>query len=199
MNIQKLGKDNFEELVEEAVLNIKKGSIVILPFDTVYGIVGDPKNEESVKKIFEIKSRPTSQTIGLAVSNMEKFKEIACLSEREENLIENRAPGPFTFIVNGKENTEISHLCQKNGTFGIRITSSELVNEIANRVGGIIAQTSANKNGLSFCLNIDEIKEQFTKKELESFGLIIDGGQLLGHPSDIIDLITNCPKVIERK
>lgn len=74
-----------------------------------------------------------------------------------------------------------------------------MVNEIANRAGGIIAQTSANKNGLPFCLNIDEIKEQFTKEELDSFGLIIDGGQLLSHPSDIIDLTTNRPKVIERK
>lgn len=114
MNIRKLEKDNFEELVEEAVLNIKNGSIVILPFDTVYGIAANPKNEESVKMIFDIKNRPLSQTIGLAVSNMEKFKEIASLSEREEDFIEGRVPCPYTFIVNGKENTGISNLCRKS-------------------------------------------------------------------------------------
>lgn len=80
--------------------SIKSGGVLILPTDTVYGIVSDAFNEEAIKKIYELKKRKYSNPMSIVVSNKEMIKKVAkSVSETEEKIIQNFLPGALTIIL----------------------------------------------------------------------------------------------------
>jgi L-threonylcarbamoyladenylate synthase len=198
--IEKLTKDNFDEIVKKTTGIIKSGGIVVLPFDTVYGFACDPKNELAVERIYSRKGRDSIKPLGIAVSDFETIIAISDLSQEAQNFIKNKIPGPYTFIVRLKDQSLISKYCQQNGTCGIRIPDSKLITSVAKLSGGMIAQTSANKSGEGDCYSIDELSSQYSKGELEKIDLIVDGGELKKQGSSrIFDLTQSEPREIERK
>lgn len=198
MNILKLNKFNFNYFTRKAANVLRSGGIVIAPFDTVYGIICDAKNTESVRKIFDFKERPLEKTIGLAVSSVRSLSEIAEISDENREFIKERTPGRYTFILKAKD-SGISDYCIKNGTIGVRIPDSKLILEIIDKSNLILAQTSANKSGKGDCFSVDDLMKQYTPEQLEKIDLIIDGGIIKSDkPSTIIDLTDSKPKVIER-
>lgn len=191
-------KNNLLDLVQQATEEIKKGEVVILAFDTVYGFVCDPKNDQALQKIFDLKNRPLDKTIGLTADNIEHIKEVAELSSDQELLIRSKTPGRFTFIVKIKPNSNISSFCTRNETIAIRIPDSDLVRKIADQFGGVLAQTSANISGEENCYSVNDLEKQYGST-LNNVSLIIDGGTLRrGGASEIIDLTGEEPKLIER-
>lgn len=198
MNIIKITKENIGEIARETASIIKNNGVVILPFDTVYGYACNPKSDKALEKIFRLKNRDLSKTIGLAVSEIKNIKEISQLNINAEKYIKDHTPGKYTFILNSND-SNISQLCKKGGTIGVRIPESKLILDIIQAADGIIAQTSANKSGLPDCYSIDELLAQYSKDELDQIDLIIDGGELeKSGPSQIIDLTDDKPKEIER-
>ncbi|PIS07588.1 threonylcarbamoyl-AMP synthase [Candidatus Berkelbacteria bacterium CG10_big_fil_rev_8_21_14_0_10_43_13] len=197
MNIKKLTPQNFEQVVTEAVNIIKSGGLVIAPFDTVYGIICDPKNDEAVKKIFDLKKRPLDKTIGLAVTSIPALELIA--ENTHPDFIKSHIFGPYTFILKSKKNNGISKYCQKEGTVAVRIPNSELILTIAKKSDYILAQTSANLTGKPTSASVEEITAQFEPKVLDAIGLIIDGGNIKNpSPSQIFDLTGDKPIEIAR-
>lgn len=103
--IVKENSKNYKDLVNKAAEIIKNGGIVILPFDTVYGIVCSPRNDCALKKIFEFKNRPINQTIGLAVANINSLKNYCRINKEQLEYIQQRTPGKYTFILTAKDNS----------------------------------------------------------------------------------------------
>jgi len=195
MKYTKLSKQNKSAVAMEAAEIIQKGGIVILPFDTVYGLVCDPRNSRAVDKIFEFKNRPESKTLGLAVDSLESMKKIAEIAL--EKFIWDKIPGRFTFILPTKE-IDFAQECYRDGTVAIRVPDNELVLNIAKECNGVLAQTSANISGQANCYSVDEIKSQ-AGDSIENIDLIIDGGVLSQNPpSSIYDLTGKSPHQIER-
>ena len=189
--------NNIDEICEKAKEVILSGGIAILPFDTVYGLVCDCRNETALKKIYDLKKRDLSQTIGLACDSIDSLLAISKPGSFAASYLLDKVPGQFTFIlpINDKS---ISPLCSKNGTVGIRIPSFLLIQELARACGGAIAQTSANISGQPFCISFKEIEKQFGLN-LNDVDLVVDGGLLAnGMPSKLIDLTGNEPKEIAR-
>ncbi len=196
MNIKKLTNSNFKSILDEAVDLIKSGGIVIAPFDTVYGIICDPRNNTALEKIFALKQRPLDKTIGLAVDSVVTL-ELLTLPKHPKipnnpNFLSN------TLILPAKPNN-LSKYCQKNGTVAARIPDSKLILAIVKATGGVIAQTSTNLSGRPACSSIAEIESQFSPEALESVDLIIDWGQIKNSkPSQIFDLTGDQPVKIAR-
>ena len=196
-NIVKLNTDNQDQLTSQAAQIIKSGGVVILPFDTVYGFACDARNNAAILKIFELKNRDLSSTIGIAVNSWKSLDKIG-ETETHRDFIKKNIPGKYTFIVQAKK-MSISNHCQKDDTIGIRVPDSKFILDIIAKSGGLIAQTSANKTGLPNCFSIDEVKNEL-KDRLEVVDLIIDGGQIKSQgPSEIIDLTDSDPINITRK
>jgi len=197
MNIILLN-NNKDEVAAKAAEIIRSGGVVILPFDTVYGFACDPRNTGALEKIFKIKSRPLSKTIGLAASNMEGVKQVADLTYEMEEFIASKTPGRYTFILKLKEDVDLPEYCQLNNTVGIRVPDSELVLNITKESGGLIAQTSANVSGMPNCFSVEELKDQYGN-DLDEVDLIVDGGAVDSEgSSEIWDLTGDHPQVIER-
>ena len=63
---------------------VKKGGIAIIPTDTVYGIVCDALNEESVRRVYEIKNRDYSKAMIILVSDEDMLKKyVSNISDRQ--------------------------------------------------------------------------------------------------------------------
>ena len=76
MEIIKINLNNIEEDIVSRVIDvIKGGGVVVMPTDTIYGLVCDATNAEAVEKIFKIKNRNFSKPIGVFVVDIEMAHE----------------------------------------------------------------------------------------------------------------------------
>lgn len=196
MNIKKLTTVNFELIVDKAARIVKSGGIIVAPFDTVYGLICDPKNDVAVRKIFALKHRPFDKTIGLCTTSIPGLRTFTEIDH--EDFIKSHIFGPFTFILKMKA-TDFSELCVSDGTVAVRIPNSELILTIAKHSSLILAQTSANLSGRSTCDSVKEIQAQFSPEEIKLVDLIIDGGKIKNSRSSrIFDLTGEKPREIAR-
>ena len=183
---------NLEELKEPAKI-IKDGGIVIFPTETVYGIGTNGFNEESVRKIYELKKRDFNKPISLLVSNMEMVKTVAeNITNLERALMEQFWPGPFTIIL--KKKKIVPDILTANGdTVGVRMPSGIIAKQLIEYAGVPIATPSANISGNPSGTNIDDIRNDFEGK----VDCIIDSGiSELGVASTIVKVIDGVPHVL---
>src|SRR5580765_4815937 len=92
-----------KKAVAAAVELLRKGDIVALPTETVYGLAADALNPIAVTKIFEAKERPRFDPLIVHLPNREWLEKIADFPEHAQQLISRLAdtfwPGPFTIVL----------------------------------------------------------------------------------------------------
>src|SRR5881275_2768630 len=90
-----------------AVELLRRGEIVALPTETVYGLAADALNPMAVAKIFEAKERPRFDPLIVHLPNREWLERIVVLPEKDRELIVRLAdkfwPGPFTIVLPKRE------------------------------------------------------------------------------------------------
>ena len=103
---------------------IKKGGIVGMPTETVYGLAADAFNVEACYKIFEYKGRPLSDPLIVHVSSIEMAKKIITINKEIEPLlnliIKNFWPGPLTIVLKANLNLLNKKILAGHDTVGIR-------------------------------------------------------------------------------
>ena len=125
--------------------SLDNGKIIIVPTDTVYGLVADAYNEKAVNKIFQIKSRPKKLPLILFVSSIEEAKKIAIFSEEEEVVARAFWPGDLTLVLKRKSN-KIFYGYKSNQTVGIRIPKHKALLSLIEKFNKPLASTSANSH-----------------------------------------------------
>lgn len=175
-----------------------EGALLIYPTDTVYGLGAVIDNEESLKKIYEAKSRAFSSPLIALVSSVDKIEKIAHIDEKNKKMVKELAknfwPGALTIILKKKD--IVPSIMVSNGdTVGIRIPDLKISLDIIEMAGGILATTSANISGepspRSYAELTDEIKSRVD--------IVIDGGECkIGEVSTIIDLTKSIPKILRK-
>ncbi len=177
-----------EKAVDEAVLSLKKGGVVIFPTDTVYGFLADAQNKKAVDKIFKIKKRPKSKPLSIFVKDIKVAKELAVVDERAAKIFLKFWPGKYTFILKRKPNIKLYGV--KRDTIAVRIPKYKFLNDLLNKINRPLVQTSVNFSRQEPLNNIKKIIENF--KDEKRIGLIIDGDSLKKPKSSkIIDLSKN--------
>lgn len=191
----KLGENNLVEIALNLKKTLGEGGIAIIPFDTVYGLICDPENDEAIEKIFNLKNRPISKTVGIALADLSQAQRLIELQHRQ--FINEKIPGAYTFILPA-QNKILSDHCYNENTLAIRIPDSKLIRTLCKTFGPI-AQTSANKSGQPNCYSVQELENQFGN-ELDLVDIIVDGGELKNKTvSQIWNLTGSSPMKIERK
>ena len=179
--------EDLDRLKEPAKI-IKEGGVVIFPTETVYGIGTNGFNEESIRKIYEIKKRDFNKPISLLVSDMNMVEKVAKdISDLEYKLMEKFFPGPLTIILNKKK--EVPDILTANGnTVGIRMPSGIVARKLIEYAGVPIATPSANISGRPSGTNVNDIKRDFEGK----VDATIDNGESkLGIASTIVKVVEN--------
>jgi len=165
------------------IKTLKKNGVVVMPTDTLYGIVGRAQNISVVNRIYAIRKRnPEKPCIILIgnISGLEKFS--VALSEEQKNKIKEYWPGPVSIILDCPDET-LSYLHRGTKTLAFRMPLSEKIRALLTKVGPLIAP-SANPEGLSPAEDISKAEEYFGT----SVDMYVDGGKIYGKASKVIKL-----------
>ncbi len=183
---------DYSKLKEPAQI-IRNGGIVVFPTETVYGIGTNGLNENSIKRLYEVKQRPLNKPISLLVNSIEMIEQITQnISELEYKLIKKFMPGPFTIILKKKD--IIPNILTANGdTVGIRMPENKTALKLIEYAGVPIATPSANISGKPSGTDLEIIMKDF-KENVDYF---IDGGKSkIGVASTIVQVIDGKPHIL---
>jgi L-threonylcarbamoyladenylate synthase len=158
-----------------AVELLRKGEIVALPTETVYGLAADALNPIAVAKIFETKKRPRFDPLIVHLLNRDWLEKIVDLPAQDRQLILKLAdkfwPGPFTMVL-PKRALVPEIVTAGLDTVAVRISSHPVFAEIVQLFGRPFAAPSANRFG-----RVSPTTAQHVLDELdEGIPLIIDAG-----------------------
>ncbi len=174
---------------------IKKGGLVAVPTETVYGLAADGLNNAAVDKIYEVKNRPETKPINLLVTGMADVEKFCCeIPESAYILAEEFWPGPLTMILFKKEN--IPDIVTAGGnTVGVRCPDHAKTLEIIRLAGVPLAAPSANLSGEPSPKNISDVLAVFDGK----IDAVVDGGVCtVGIESTILDMTVIPPRILRQ-
>ena len=164
---------NIDELEEVAEI-IRNGGVVIFPTETVYGIGGNALNTETIKKIYEVKKRPSSKPLSILVKDKDEIEKYAQItSEIEKKIIDNFMPGPITLVLKKKENIIPEIVTAGNDTIGVRIPNNNIIAQVLKSCSLPIAAPSANISGQPSSTKLEDVIDDFNGK----VDAMIDGGE----------------------
>jgi len=92
--------------LKKAKKNVENNNVIGLPTETVYGLAGNAYSDKSVKKIFKLKKRPTSNPLIIHFKNLNDLKNDVILNTNFTKLYDAFCPGPITFVLKKKEKIE---------------------------------------------------------------------------------------------
>jgi len=190
MNVLKPSLKN----IKYFVASLKKGRVLVLPTDTVYGLICDATNKKAVNRIYQIKDREKHKFVPIFIKDIKTAKNICFISGSQEKLLKKHWPGRFTFILNRRKSIKKIYGIEKK-TIALRIPKNNLIKILLEKINKPLVGTSANISGKPASGKIQDIIEQF-KNSKNQPDMFIDGGKLLGKSSKIIDLTGKNPIII---
>ena len=158
-----------------AVELLRKGEVVALPTETVYGLAGNALNPLAVAKIFEAKERPRFDPLIIHLPNREWLDRIADAPASDRQLIskltDNFWPGPFTMVIPKREIVPVIVTAGLN-TVAVRLSAHPILAKIVDELDEPLAAPSANRFG-----RISPTTAQHVLDELDGrIPLIVDAG-----------------------
>jgi len=173
--------------IERALEFLRMGKLVVYPTDTLYGLGADIFNIEAVKKVYEIKKRPFSMPLSIALSGVEEIEKYAFMNEIAYKIADQFLPGALTLILKNKK--IVPDIIAKD-KIAIRIPSNEIALKIAEIIP--VTATSANIHGEENPWKIEIARKQLGEK----VAFYIDAGDLKNVPSTIVDVSEGRLKII---
>jgi L-threonylcarbamoyladenylate synthase len=173
------------EAVVAAALVLKAGGIAVLPTDTVYCVAADLNNPEAVKRLYELKERPTEKGLPVLITDISQLGNVAAESPPEVDILAHYYwPGALTLVF--KKRPEISDLATGGlETVAVRAPGGIIVQRVLEEFGGPLASSSANLSGGMAPIGPDDIDPAI----IDGADLVIDGGLCpIGKPSTILDV-----------
>ena len=179
--------------IDDAVAAIRAGQPVVLPFDTVYGLAADPYRDASMRRMYRLKGRDEAKPSALVACDVDYLLE--CVPElrgRSAMIARALLPGAYTLIFPNPARRFLWFTGPRPDAIGVRVP--DVVGPAAHvlgRVGAVVA-TSANHPGGPDPATLDDVPRDI----LEGAAAAVDGGQLQGTPSTVIDFTGVEPRVL---
>lgn len=158
-------------IVQECISALaRKGAVLLLPTETVYGLIAVWGDEEAKERIYELKNRPREKLLGLFIPHLAALEKLleGEIPPQARRLAEKFMPGPLTLILPDG----------KGGTIGVRIPDHPLLLAVLQESGLLLAQTSANASGTPPGRTMEESLAQLTGE----VALAVDGGKIPHEP-----------------
>jgi len=173
-----------EAAISRASQAIRRGRIIAIPTDSLYAIVADPFNLQSVRRVFDAKGRESDRSLPLVVSDLLMAEDLAKeVTARFYLLARHFWPGPLTMIVPASAKVPLK-VTGNTGRLAIRQTKSPVLNALLNALDQPLITTSANLSGKPTC-----------RTGIETFAtmdgrvdLVLDGGSCLGLGNTTVDI-----------
>jgi L-threonylcarbamoyladenylate synthase len=179
--------------VAEVVEAIREGGLAVIPTDTVYGLACDPSRADVVRALSKLKHRPPSHPIALVAGSVERLLELVPeLSGRSEEIARLLLPGPFTLVFPNPDWRFRWLTGTRADTIGVRVPAATGPGADVLEELGAVAATSANLHSQPDPRRLDEVPAAI----LGAVAATVDGGELPGTPSTVLDLTGVEPRVL---
>src|SRR5574344_1522497 len=172
---------------------IRRGELVAIPTETVYGLGADGLNESAVAKIFEAKGRPQDNPLILHIWDAEQMEQFCHdIPKAAYDLAKAFWPGPLTMVLPARQ------IVPKRTTGGLstvalRCPETAVTREIIRLSGVPIAAPSANISGKPSTTTAQHVLHDHDGK----IAAVVDGGPCrVGVESTIVDLTADRPRLL---
>lgn len=172
--------DGAERARSELEGAIAAGEVVLFPSDGLYGLACDPLRRDSIARIHEIKGRDEGKPSAvLYLSPLAMRELLASLGPRTRGALSALLPGPLTLVVRNPERRYPLACGEDPERLGVRLIEGPLAGAMCP-----LFQTSANRSGARPPASFAEVELSI----VERVDLAIDGGELSGMPSTVLDI-----------
>jgi L-threonylcarbamoyladenylate synthase len=170
---------------------LRSGGLAVIPTDTVYGLACDPESPEAVARLSELKRRSPDQPIALVAATVPALLERLPELRAQATLLDDLLPGPYTLVLANPERRYPWLTGAHADTIGVRVP--ELAADARELLDGIrvLAATSANLHGGQDPARVGDVP-----REIVEAATVLDGGELPGVPSTVLDLSGTAPQVL---
>ncbi len=177
----------------EVIAAIRRGEVVVIPTDTVYGLAADGLRRRPVEQLYRLKGRGSRQPTALVASSIEALIEsVPELRGHAEAIARVLLPGPYTLIFPNPAHRLPWLTGTRPDAIGVRVPRLEGSVRAVLEAVGAVAATSANRPGGSDPRRLADVPSEF----IEGGTAVLDGGDLPGIPSTVIDLTGPEPVVV---
>ncbi|MCX6764784.1 MAG: L-threonylcarbamoyladenylate synthase [Candidatus Nealsonbacteria bacterium] len=193
----KIIKEKSKGTIQEAVKAITKGEVLVLPTDTVYGLIADATSKRAVEKIFKIKNRQKSKSLPVFVQDIAMAKKMAKISNSQEKFLKEVWPGKVTVVLEKRKDCKLPKaVFGGKNTIGFRLPDYKLINVLLEKINKPLIGTSANISGKGDFIEIKKIINQFKNKKYRP-DIIVDAGNLKKSKiSTVIDFSKRMPEIL---
>ncbi|MGE0488349.1 MAG: L-threonylcarbamoyladenylate synthase [Vulcanimicrobiota bacterium] len=178
--------------ISRAVEVLTQGGVIVYPTDTVYGMGCDLLNKRAIERIYQLKKLHRRKPLSFICEDLKQISEYAQLSNPAYKMMKRLLPGPFTFILNAK-NEVPKIVMTKQRTVGIRVPDNDICLGIVRQLGRPLVNTSASGSEDEVVSDPDQIEEQYHQADL-----MLADGLLESDPSTVIDFTGDEPVVVRQ-
>ncbi len=164
---------------------IAGGGVAVFPTDTVYGVCCDPDSERAARRLYALKGRPAARPAAVMFFALEPALEALTELEPDERAaLSALLPGPVTLLLSNPS-LRFAPACRTDPvTLGLRVPRLPEGLQALGALTRPVMQSSANLSGEPDARTLAEVP----RSVLDGADLVLDGGELPGTPSTVIDL-----------
>ena len=175
--------------LESALAALKRGDVIAVATDTVYGLACDPADGAAVERVFAIKRRPAGLELILLAGGAGDLDGLVAWNPAARRLASAFWPGPLSLVLPvGEHRLAVP---RHGDTISVRVPDHVLLRELLSR-SGPLASTSANRHGDPPATSLESLRREFGAE----IGAVLAGGRPRGIASTIIDCSVTPPRVL---
>jgi L-threonylcarbamoyladenylate synthase len=179
--------------IDLAVAALRRGEVIGMPTETVYGLAADAGNAEAVRRIFALKGRPADHPLIVHVAST---AQLATFCSRVPAAAIRLAgafwPGPLTMILPRAASVSDA-VTGGQDSVGLRCPAHPVALQLLASFGGGLAAPSANRFGRISPTSAAHVRAEFG----DAVPIVLDGGDSdVGIESTIVDLASSQPRIL---
>jgi L-threonylcarbamoyladenylate synthase len=182
-----------DDPLDEALARLRRGELVVVPTETVYGLAADAENPAAVARIFALKGRPASRPLIVHIASADRLDDWARdVPGYARTLAETFWPGPLSLVLRRSPRVPDA-VTGGQDTVALRVPSHPLTLALLARFGGGIAAPSANRYGRVSPTTAQHVHEEFGADT----PFVLDGGPAdRGIESTIVGCLDTPPCIL---
>jgi L-threonylcarbamoyladenylate synthase len=182
--------------IREAATILRRGGLVAMPTETVYGLAGDATNDRTVARIFEVKYRPQFNPLIVHVADRTMAETLVTFTELSQHLADRFWPGPLTLVLPRRNGSPISRLASAGlDTIAIRVPAHPVARQLLRLCQLPLAAPSANPSGRLSPTEASHVAATIGDR----IDLILDGGPCpIGIESTVLDMTGPMPCILRQ-
>ena len=180
--------------VDAAIAALRAGGLAVIPTDTVYGLAADGRSEDAARALYAAKGRDAIQPTALLFASVDVLEEhLPELPARARAMARALLPGPLTLVL-PNPGRRFGWLNERRpDAVGARVPAIPGAGGDVLTALGVLVATSANLPGQP---DSAAGRGRARRRSANGVAAVVDGGELPGTPSTVVDLTAGEPGVL---